>query len=84
MPPRKKPVRRKKAAASVGLTAAETKTAHGAEIDRLTARVEADGGAVLAAYNDPFGGKPSAGFPGCGGKRPGGGRMRERPGWRPG
>jgi ParB family chromosome partitioning protein len=58
MPPRKKPIRRKKAAASVGLTAAETKTAHGAEIDRLTARVEADGGAVLAAYNDPFGGKP--------------------------
>jgi hypothetical protein len=27
-----------------------------------------------------FGGNPSAGFPG-GGKRPGGGRMRERPGW---
>ena len=58
MPPRKKPLRRKKAAASVGLTAAETKSAHGAELDRLTARVEADGGAVLAAYNDPFGGKP--------------------------
>ena len=59
MPPRKKPVRRKKVAtASVGLTAAETKTARGAEIDRLSARVEADEGAVLAAYNDPFGGKP--------------------------
>ena len=58
MPPRKKPLRRKKAAASVGLTVAETKTAQGAELDRLTARVEADGGAVLAAYNDPFGGKP--------------------------
>src|ERR1700732_1939434 len=58
MPSRKKPIRRKKAAGSVGLTAAETKTAHGAELDRLTERVEADGGAVLAAYNDPFGGKP--------------------------
>src|SRR5580704_17913281 len=58
MPSRKKPIRRKKAAASVGLTAAETKTAHGADLDRLTGRVEADGGAVLAAYNDPFGGKP--------------------------
>ena len=57
MPPRKKPLRRKKAAASIGLTVAETKTAHGAELDRLTARVEADGGAVLAAYNEPFGGK---------------------------
>jgi hypothetical protein len=50
MASRKKPLRRKKAAASVGLTAAETKTAHGAELDRLAARVEADGGAVLAAY----------------------------------
>jgi ParB family chromosome partitioning protein len=57
MPQRKKPLRRKKAAASVGLTVAETKTAHGAELDPLTARVEADGGAVLAAYNEPFGGK---------------------------
>ena len=47
MPPRKKPLRRKKAA-SVGLTAVETKASHGAALDRLTAQVEADGGAVLA------------------------------------
>jgi ParB family chromosome partitioning protein len=58
MPPRKKAVRRKKAAlASVGLTAAETRDAGGADRDRLAAQVEADGGAVLGAYNDPFGGK---------------------------
>ena len=59
MPPRKKPVRRKKVApASVGLTSAETKKADGAEVERMTAQVEADDGAVLAAYRDPFGGKP--------------------------
>src|SRR5579872_4390537 len=58
MAPRKKPVRRKKAApASVGLTPAETQSAGGAELDRLSAQVEADGGAVLGAYNDPFGGR---------------------------
>ena len=35
MPPRKKPVRRKKAApASVGLTTAETRQTGGADIDR--------------------------------------------------
>jgi len=59
MPPRKKPVRRKKVApASVGLTSAETRNATGAEVDRLAAQVEEDGGAVLGRYNDPFGGKP--------------------------
>ena len=59
MPPRKKPVRRKKVApASVGLTTAETKKAGGAEIERLSAQVEDDDGAVLAAYHDPFGGRP--------------------------
>jgi ParB family chromosome partitioning protein len=59
MPPRKKPVRRKKTApASVGLTTAETKNAGGADVEGLSAQVEADGGAVLGAYNDPFGGKP--------------------------
>src|SRR2546425_13306573 len=59
MPPRKKPVRRKKIApASVGLTSAETKKAGGAEAERLSAQVEADDGAVLAAYHDPFGGTP--------------------------
>ena len=59
MPPRKKPVRRKKTApASVGLTAAETQRADGPEIDRLAAQAEADGGAVVGRYSDPFGGTP--------------------------
>ena len=59
MPPRKKPVRRKKVApASVGLTAAQTRNASGAEVDRLAGQIEDDGGAVLGRYNDPFGGKP--------------------------
>src|SRR5690349_3687968 len=59
MPPRKKPVRSKKAApASVGLTAAETKRVAGGAIDTLTSQVEGDGGTVLGAYSDPFGGKP--------------------------
>jgi ParB family chromosome partitioning protein len=59
MPPRKKAVRRKKAApASVGLTTAETRATGGADIDRLAAQVEADGGAVVGRYSDPFGGTP--------------------------
>ena len=59
MPPRKKPVRRKKVApASVGLTVAETRAAAGADLDRLAAHVEEDGGAVLGRYSDPFGGTP--------------------------
>jgi ParB family chromosome partitioning protein len=59
MPPRKKVVRRKKAApASVGLSAAETRHVASAELDRLAAQVEADAGAVVGRYNDPFGGTP--------------------------
>ena len=59
MPPRKKPVRRKKAApASVGLTPAETRATGGPELDSLAAQVEADGGAVVGRYSDPFGGTP--------------------------
>lgn len=59
MHPRKKPVRRKKATpASVGLTAAETRGTGGPEIDRLAAQVEANGGAVVGRYSDPFGGTP--------------------------
>jgi ParB family chromosome partitioning protein len=59
MPPRKKPVRRKKAApASVGLSAAETRQVTSGEIDALAAQVDADGGAVLGRYSDPFGGTP--------------------------
>jgi ParB family transcriptional regulator, chromosome partitioning protein len=59
MPPRKKPVRRKKTApASIGLTAAETRRADGPDLDRLANQVEADGGAVVGRYSDPFGGTP--------------------------
>jgi hypothetical protein len=59
VPPRKKSVRRKKVApGSVGLTVAETQKAAGADLDQLAAQVERDGGAVLARYSDPFGGKP--------------------------
>jgi ParB family chromosome partitioning protein len=59
MPPRKKPVRRKKAApASIGLTTAEAVAVNAPEIDGLASAVQADGGAVIGRYNDPFGGKP--------------------------
>jgi ParB family transcriptional regulator, chromosome partitioning protein len=59
MPPRKKPVRRKKIApASVGLSAAETAVVQGPDLDRLARQVEEDGGAVVARYRDPFGGTP--------------------------
>src|SRR5713226_2448012 len=62
MPPRKKPVRRKKITPqSVGLTPEETKrVASGpdSEVQRWSSQVHDDGGAFLAAYNDPFGGKP--------------------------
>src|SRR5215470_13103309 len=56
MAKKKKAVRRKKqAAGSIGLSAAETRTDAGA--DALAPLVERDGGAVLGAYRDPFGGK---------------------------
>jgi ParB family chromosome partitioning protein len=58
MAKKRAPRRKKVAAASVGLTVKETKAADGAELDRMAAQVEADGGAVLGRYNDPFGGKP--------------------------
>jgi ParB family chromosome partitioning protein len=59
MPPRKKAVRRKKAApASVGLSAAETQRVESTQLDALASQVEHDGGAVLGRYNDPFGGTP--------------------------
>jgi ParB family chromosome partitioning protein len=58
MAKKKTAVRRKKqAAASVGLSPAETRTGTSA-VDALGAAVERDGGAVLGAYRDPFGGKP--------------------------
>jgi ParB family chromosome partitioning protein len=59
MAPRKKPVRRKKvAASSVGLTPSETTQATNDDLDRLAAQVEKDDGAVLGRYRDPFGGEP--------------------------
>ena len=58
MAKKKKAVRRKKqAAASIGLSPAETRTSTAAA-DALVPLVERDGGAVLGAYRDPFGGKP--------------------------
>jgi ParB family chromosome partitioning protein len=58
MPPRKKPVRRKKTApGSVGLSAAETRQAD-PSLDALARQVEADDGAILGRYRDPFGGEP--------------------------
>ena len=58
MAKKKKAVRRKKqAAASVGLSPAETRTGTGAT-DGLAALVDDDGGVVLGAYRDPFGAKP--------------------------
>ena len=58
MAKKKKAVRRKKqAAASIGLSPAETRTGVSAA-EALTPVVERDGGAVLGAYRDPFGGTP--------------------------
>ena len=58
MAKKKRAVRRKKqAAASVGLSPAETR-AGTAEADALVPIVEKDGGVVLGSYRDPFGGKP--------------------------
>ena len=59
MPPRKKPVRRKKVApGSVGLTATESADVKNGAFDTLASQIETSGGAVLGRYNDPFGGKP--------------------------
>ena len=56
---KKKAVRRKKVAAgSVGLTAAETRSVATGALDALAAQVEEEGGTVLGQYNDPFGGHP--------------------------
>jgi ParB family transcriptional regulator, chromosome partitioning protein len=58
MAKKKKATRRKKqAAGSIGLSPAETRTGTDAA-DALAPLVERDGGAVLGAYRDPFGGKP--------------------------
>jgi ParB family chromosome partitioning protein len=56
MAKKKRAVRRKKqAAASIGLSPGETRTGVSAA-EALTSVVEGDGGAVLGAYRDPFGG----------------------------
>lgn len=58
MAPRKPSTRRKKATAlSTGLTAPETAIVAG-DLGALAEAVETDGGAVLARYRDPVGGKP--------------------------
>jgi ParB family chromosome partitioning protein len=59
MPPRKKPVRRKKVASgSVGLSASDMQQVDATALDSLARQVERDGGAVLGRYNDPYGGQP--------------------------
>ena len=59
MPTRKPSTRRKKVAAlSAGLTAPETAGGKFEDLDELVESVERDGGAVLARYRDPVGGKP--------------------------
>jgi ParB family chromosome partitioning protein len=56
---KKKTVRRKKvAAATVGLSAAETGNVTGGVLDTLAEQVAADGGTVLGRYKEPFGGHP--------------------------
>jgi ParB family transcriptional regulator, chromosome partitioning protein len=55
---KKKAARRKKqAAGSIGLSPAETRTGTG-PAEALVPLVEGDGGVVLGAYRDPFGGNP--------------------------
>ncbi len=54
----KKPRRKKVAARTVGLGPAELSLAGDAALAPLRAHVVADGGAVIGAYREPFGGKP--------------------------
>ena len=58
MAKKRAPRRKKAAAGSIGLTAAETAGVPQKAIDELAAGVERDGGAVLGKYLDPFGGTP--------------------------
>ena len=48
--------RKKTAPKSIGLTPAETRTATDSAAAQLTNQVQSDGGAVLTAYREPFGG----------------------------
>jgi ParB family chromosome partitioning protein len=50
--------RKKTTPRTVGLAPEETRTATGRDVDDLAAHVDADGGVVLAAYREPFGGTP--------------------------
>jgi ParB family transcriptional regulator, chromosome partitioning protein len=55
---KKRAVRRKKVKpGSIGLPAAETKAEASPDLRQLALQVESDGGAVLATYREPFGGK---------------------------
>ena len=57
MAKKKKAVRRKKVAPkSIGLTTAQVSVANDPRARALAPQVEADGGAVLGSYSDPFGG----------------------------
>jgi ParB family chromosome partitioning protein len=59
MPAQKPRTRRKKTAAlSKGLLATETNAGTLDDLDDLARKVDEDGGAVLARYRDPVGGKP--------------------------
>ena len=59
MPPRKPATRRKTvAASSLGLAAPETAQVQSPDLSRLADAIADDGGAVLAQYRDPVGGKP--------------------------
>ena len=56
MPPRKKPVRRRKvSAASVGLAPDETRQVDAATT-ALSTQIDTDGGRTIGSYRDPFGG----------------------------
>jgi ParB family chromosome partitioning protein len=57
---KKRVVRRRKKTApkSLGLSPADTQTVADAAVARLTDEVQADGGVVLTAYREPFGGTP--------------------------
>jgi len=59
MAKRKTPARRKKvAASSLGLAAAETAHVEDRELESLASAITGDDGAVLARFRDPVGGKP--------------------------
>jgi ParB family chromosome partitioning protein len=55
---KKRVVRRRKKTTpkSIGLTPAETRTATDSAVAQLTSQVQSDGGTVLTAYREPFGG----------------------------